>query len=100
MADDATQPSTQQMLDPRRMGRNNSGIRETDISDVICILHPASPAAFRVVATTAERAPQHILQNDGLLTFEDGDLNPLDEQETFLLRSEAANRAQDLALRF
>jgi serine/threonine protein kinase len=100
MADDATQPSTQQMLDPRRMGRNNSGIRETDISDVICILHPASPAAFRVVATTAERAPQHILQNDGLLTFEEGDLNALDEQETFLLRSEAATRAQDLALRF
>ena len=100
MADDATQPSTQQMLDPRRMGRNNSGLRETDISDVICILHPASPAAFRVVATTAEQTPQHILQNDGLLTFDDGDLNNLDEQETFLLRSEAANRAQDLALRF
>ena len=96
-----TQPSTQQKFDPRRLGRNNSGLSTADISDVICILHPSSPAAFRIVAHTALRNPKHVLQNDTFGTFDDEDGTvDLEEQETFVIDSEIVDNAQDLALRF
>ncbi|KKK22741.1 hypothetical protein ARAM_006564 [Aspergillus rambellii] len=63
---EATQESTQPCTDPRRMGRNNSGLLNEDLSDVICILHPNSPAAHDAVAATARIAPGHILQKDEL----------------------------------
>ena len=100
---DYTQPTqcTQGLMDPRRMGRNNSGLSEADISDVMCILHPCSPAAFKIVATTAERTPQNVLQNHGYEDYDD-DLTQsvLEEQETFILNSDGPNQAMDLALRF
>jgi hypothetical protein len=58
--------STQPYSDPRRTGSNNSGLQEQDVSDIICILHPNSPAAHDAVAATARIAPQHILQRDDL----------------------------------
>ncbi|KAF7585738.1 hypothetical protein BBP40_010178 [Aspergillus hancockii] len=63
---EATQESTQPCTDPRRMGYNNSGLLEQDVSDIICILHPSSPAAHHAVAASAGLAPQHILQKDEL----------------------------------
>ena len=100
MEEEATQPNTQQVLDPRRLGRNNSGLSDSDIADVVCILHPASPAAFTIVAHTAEQSPQHVLQNDGLANFTDRPLkNMLEEHETFLLGSDSSGHAKDLALR-
>lgn len=65
---EATQESTQPCTDPRRIGRNNSGLLEEDVSDIICILHPTSLAAHDAVAATASLAPQHILQKDELNT--------------------------------
>ncbi|KZF23697.1 Pkinase-domain-containing protein [Xylona heveae TC161] len=65
LQDDATQPATQPILDPRRIGRNNSGLSEEDLSDVICILHPTTAAAIQAVALTAKHAPQHLLQQSG-----------------------------------
>ncbi|KAK5127042.1 hypothetical protein LTR85_008401 [Meristemomyces frigidus] len=98
--EEATQ-CTQGLMDPRRMGRNNSGISEADISDVMCILHPCSPAAFKIVATTAELSPQNVLQNDGFAEYDDGlTQSVLEEQETFILNSDGPNQAMDLALRF
>ena len=83
------------------MGRNNSGLSEADVSDVMCILHPCSPAAFHIVATTAERAPQNVLQNDGIGHYDDElTQSMLEEQETFILNSDGLNSAMDLALRF
>ena len=61
-----TQPSTQPCSDPRRMGLNNSGLHDEDLSDVVCILHPNSRAAHDAVAATVSQTPQHILQRDGL----------------------------------
>ncbi|QDS68245.1 hypothetical protein FKW77_010609 [Venturia effusa] len=91
---------TQQVLDPRRLGRNNSGLRDADISDVLCILHPCSPAAFRIVASTAARRPQHVLQNSLEDSFEDlTDSWQLEEQETFIVRNQVGDNAKDLALR-
>ncbi|KAF3481842.1 serine/threonine protein kinase [Arthroderma uncinatum] len=62
--DEETQPSTQPYADPRRRGINNSGLSQQDVADIICILHPSSPAAHTAVSTTADRNPQHILQRD------------------------------------
>jgi serine/threonine protein kinase len=101
MEEAATQQNTQGRMDPRRMGRNNSGLTDADISDVMCILHPCSPAAFKVVALTAELAPQNVLQNDGFRDYDDGlTRSGLEEQETFILNTSGPNRAIDLALRF
>ena len=69
MDEDATQPSTQPFVDPRRLGRNTSGLSKDDESDVICIIHPCSPAAYEVVQFVALTSPQHILQNEGLSRY-------------------------------
>jgi len=95
-----TQQCTQDLIDPRRMGRNNSGLSDADISDVMCILHPCSPAAFRIVALTGKQSPQHVLQRDGYRDYNDGlTQSVLEEQETFILNSDGPNHALDLALR-
>lgn len=101
MDDEATQQSTQNQFDPRRLGHNGSGLRDSDISDVICILHPASPAAFRIVNHTAKSNAQHILQNHtaGIIGAGNG-FDVVNESETILLESFHDNRPLDLALRF
>jgi hypothetical protein len=63
---EATQESTQPYADPRRIGINNSGLLEQDLTDIICILHPNSMAAHEAVAATARLGPQHILQRADL----------------------------------
>ena len=99
-ATQATQ-NTQGVVDPRRMGRNNSGLSDADVSDVMCILHPCSPAAFKIVATTAECTPHNVLQNDGFENYDDGlTQSMLEAQETFILTADAPHQAMDLALRF
>lgn len=100
--EEATQctQNTQGMLDPRRLGRNNSGLNDADISDVMCILHPCSIAAFKTVAAAAERTPYYVLQND---RFQDDDgltQSALEEQETFIISKDGSHQAADLALRF
>jgi len=104
MDDDLTQATQSQAQDPRRMGRNNSGLAEEDIADLICILHPCSPAAFRIVAHTANRSPHNVLQGHGYDRYDDGvSQSVLEEQETFILQPSTpagAAQAMDLALRF
>ena len=96
----ATQ-NTQGVLDPRRLGRNNSGMTDSDISDVMCVLHPCSPAAFKIVRETYDHSPHNVLQNDHFDDYADG-VTPddLEEQETFILSEEGPSQAMDLALRF
>ncbi|KAI0484918.1 Pkinase-domain-containing protein [Xylariaceae sp. FL0804] len=48
-----TQPATQNVLDPRRVGKQNSGFSDDDISDIICLLYPNSESASREVARIA-----------------------------------------------
>ncbi|RAL04614.1 serine/threonine-protein kinase [Aspergillus ibericus CBS 121593] len=74
---EATQESTQPCTDPRRMGYNNSGLHDDDMTDIICILHPNSPAAHDAVAATARHRPQHILQREAL-EYECSDTAALD----------------------
>lgn len=96
-----TQQATQGRIDPRRLGRNNSGLTEQDVSDVVCILHPSSPAAFHVVKITAQRNAQHVLQNQGLTILDPNDDGvPASEADTILVKSMSVDGPRDLALRF
>ena len=74
---------------------------DADISDVMCVLHPCSPAAFKIVVQTADHSPHNVLQNDDFEDYADG-VTPsvLEEQETFILIKDAPSQAMDLALRF
>ena len=76
MAEIATQPSTQPLLDARRRGHNS--ISDDDAADVLCILHPCSNAAHRAVEIVARQCPQHILQNEGLEYLLDYDTDDQD----------------------
>ena len=69
MEEEPTQQATQPFLDPRRLGQNGSNMREDDESDVICILHPGSHAAYSAVKLMVSASPQHILQNEGLSRY-------------------------------
>ncbi|KAH7064530.1 hypothetical protein B0J12DRAFT_1080 [Macrophomina phaseolina] len=101
MDDEPTQPSTQQVIDPRRLGKSMSGLDEADIADIVCILTPTSPAAFRIVTDTAKRAPQHVLRSqpkNGYQPSTQPFSQSLEEAETFVL--DHSGTAHDLALRF
>ncbi|KAK4935293.1 Protein kinase protein rad53 [Elasticomyces elasticus] len=65
---------TQQVEDPRRLGRHLSNISDDDATDVICILHPCSPAAFDGIRANLLTGPQHILQNDDLKGLSEDDI--------------------------
>ena len=55
--------ATQQYTDPRRLGQGTSGLTAEDLSDIICILHPASPPAYRATALIHQITPQHTLSH-------------------------------------
>jgi serine/threonine protein kinase len=99
-----TQPATQQVLDPRRLGRNNSGLNDGDVSDVLAILHPATPTSIRIVEHTAEMRPQHVLFRNAFDSMSDS-LEDIEEQETIIVNEHGERLGQssragaDLALR-
>ncbi|OJD33760.1 pkinase-domain-containing protein [Diplodia corticola] len=96
MDEEPTQPATQQVIDPRRLGRSISGLGD-DVADILCILTPTSRAAFQIVENTAKEAPQHVLQNQPINGYQPNTQpfsQSLEEAETFILDP------HDLALRF
>lgn len=99
-----TQPATQQVLDPRRIGRNNSGLNDCDIADVLVILHPATPTAIRIVEQAAEHRPEHVLFRNSLDSMS-GSLTDIEEQETIIINAagervgHSSRAGADLALR-
>lgn len=99
-----TQPSTQQVLDPRRLGRNNSGLNDGDIADVLAILHPATPTAIRIVEQTAKFRPEHVLLRNALDSTNDS-LSDIEELETIIIDNDGEKvghnprAGADLALR-
>ena len=95
MEEEATQPSTQPYLDPRRRGHSNRGEGQ-DEADIFCILVPASPPAHEAVKLTARAAPQHILQNQTLSQVPEEDEDLMED----LGGSDGDGPARDLALRF
>ncbi|CAO2656594.1 Nn.00g053970.m01.CDS01 [Neocucurbitaria sp. VM-36] len=99
-----TQPATQQVLDPRRLGRNNSGLNDLDIADVLVILHPATPTAISIVKQAAELRPEHVLFRNSLDSMS-GYLDDIEEQETIIINASgdrtghSSHAGADLALR-
>jgi hypothetical protein len=98
-----TQPATQPVLDPRRIGRDNSGLDEEDVADILCILTPGSTTAFNIVEKTAKRTPEHALFSNPYNSFDDQVTN-IEEQETIIVNrhnvgSSHTYAGADLALR-
>lgn len=81
-----TQQATQQVLDPRRIGRNNSGLNDGDIADVLVILHPATETAIRIVEQAAEDRPEHVLFRNSLDSMS-GSMADIEEQETIIINA-------------
>lgn len=86
MDSQATQPNTQQIVDPRRLGLDNSGLNEQDAADVLVILHPASEPAIRIAEDMAEHRPYHVLSRNPYDPYES--LTSISEQETIILGSD------------
>ncbi|KAF9876451.1 ph domain protein [Colletotrichum karsti] len=55
------QQATQNVLDPRRIGKQNSGFSDEDISDIICVLYPHSDFARREVNRIAREHLPHVV---------------------------------------
>lgn len=53
--------ATQNVLDPRRLGKQNSGFSDEDISDIICVLHPSSDSAKEELERIAQEDSPHII---------------------------------------
>ncbi|KAI4870420.1 hypothetical protein F4820DRAFT_403582 [Hypoxylon rubiginosum] len=80
----ATQPATQNALDPRRFGKQNSGFSDEDISDIVCLLYPNSDSASREVKEIA-RSAEYAQHTTGKYTADaiDSDLYLEDDAEDF-----------------
>ncbi|RFU30040.1 hypothetical protein B7463_g6286, partial [Scytalidium lignicola] len=61
MEEEATQPATQLVIDPRRLGQGNSGLDDEDLADIFCLLHPYSAPARRVAAQIANNNPHNAI---------------------------------------
>lgn len=92
------------MLDPRRVGRNNSGLDDNDIADIMMILHPTTPAASKIVAHTAMTRPEHVLFYDTMGSYT-ASFADIEEQETIIMGKDgervgqSSSAAADIALR-
>ncbi|RCI14957.1 hypothetical protein L249_6762 [Ophiocordyceps polyrhachis-furcata BCC 54312] len=53
--------ATQNVLDPRRLGKQNSGFSDDDVSDIICVLYPHSKAAQEEVYRLACEDSPHVV---------------------------------------
>ncbi|KAI8947146.1 Pkinase-domain-containing protein [Xylaria longipes] len=80
----ATQQATQNAFDPRRIGQQNSGFSDQDISDIICLLYPVSEAASREVQRIAS-SPEYTRYTAGRYTADaiDSDLYNEDDAREF-----------------
>lgn len=97
MDEEPSQP-TQPFLDPRRQAQGDSSLlSKEDEVDVLCILRPSSPAAYKAVKLVASTAPQYILQNEGMSEiFKSGDQCLLGEGRTPQALSESGSLIGDL----
>ncbi|KAI1339629.1 hypothetical protein F5Y15DRAFT_383287 [Xylariaceae sp. FL0016] len=80
----ATQQATQNAIDPRRFGKQNSGFSDQDISDIICLLYPLSESASHEVQSIASN-PEYTRYVVGKYTAEtiQSDLSREDDAKEF-----------------
>ncbi|KAM0512648.1 hypothetical protein ACHAPE_008673 [Trichoderma viride] len=56
--------ATQNILDPRRLGKQNSGFSDEDISDIICVLYPHSDTARIEVQQLLKTGSPYLIGRD------------------------------------
>ena len=56
--------ATQLVTDPRRLGQPGSGLSDDQLSDVFCILHPATLPACRAAAYIHSETPENTIRTD------------------------------------
>lgn len=56
--------ATQNVLDPRRLGKQNSGFSDADIADIVCLLLPYSDGARAELREMALRTSLHMVEAD------------------------------------
>ena len=92
------------MLDPRRLGRDNSGLDDNDSADIMLLLVAGSPAATRIVEQTAMTSEYHVLFHE-MGSY----VSNIEEQETIIIGDDGTcpisqqafvQKPADIALRF
>jgi hypothetical protein len=98
-ADDKYLLATQLVIDPRRLGHHNSGLNDEDLTDIFCILHPASMSACIAAALIAKESPEHTISNTGVeLKVRGGSINSVKPPTTSDLAAQGV-ASRDIALR-
>ncbi|KAM3078121.1 Protein kinase protein rad53 [Clarireedia jacksonii] len=77
-----TQPLTQLVVDPRRLGKSSSGMNAEDMSDIVCILHPDSATACEAAYLIKKNNPRCTMDPEGSLRAQDGDVMHAAEDAT------------------
>ncbi|CZR54206.1 related to protein kinase RAD53 [Phialocephala subalpina] len=83
MDEEATQPATQIVLDPRRLGQANSSLSPDDQADICCTLIPASPPAKRAVALIYEENPHLTITSSNNVRIRERDSGEVSVGGTF-----------------
>ncbi|EPE08908.1 serine threonine-protein kinase-like protein [Ophiostoma piceae UAMH 11346] len=65
-----TQPATQNVIDPRRIGKQNSGFTDEDIADIICLLIPYSPNARNEAIRLAREGSPYVIGREETRTVD------------------------------
>ncbi|TQS38543.1 hypothetical protein Golomagni_00948 [Golovinomyces magnicellulatus] len=60
---EATQPATQIVVDPRRLGQPDFELNPEDLVDICCILHPSSEPARRASYLVNQLSPEYTIAN-------------------------------------
>ncbi|KAK3693861.1 hypothetical protein B0T22DRAFT_53805 [Podospora appendiculata] len=90
--------ATQNVVDPRRLGQQNSGFSDEDISDIICLLVPYSQSARRELRRIAGQSSQHMVTRNDTDKL-DLDYELEDDAENFGLAQQDVGE-HHIALRF
>ncbi|KAK3934775.1 Serine/threonine-protein kinase RAD53 [Diplogelasinospora grovesii] len=97
-AEDQQTQATQNVVDPRRLGQQNSGFSDEDISDIICLLVPYSECARQEVKRIAAKNSQHMVGRDDAGKL-DLDYTAEDDPRNFLQAHQDVGE-HHIALRF
>ncbi|KAM0743157.1 hypothetical protein ACQRIT_003334 [Beauveria bassiana] len=62
--EEPTQAATQQIVDPRRVGQQNTGFTDDEISDIVCVLYPHSASARQEVQRLVADGSPFIIGRD------------------------------------
>lgn len=89
--------ATQAVLDPRRVGKQNSGFSDEDVSDIICLLVPYSHAARRQVQELARADSPYVVGAEAAAGMVPPNYRVEDEASKFHLAPAESHHA--LALR-